>query len=555
MVEEYEMQPAELCVWGEIRVGRIADFNKRERRELASNVLAGWTDLRTLSSQFLRMLVFNESFRSCIPAEGIRIAGAWFKEPVDLTHGRLSHQLWLEKCRFEEIVDLGDLHVNGWLSLEGSTFSFESDKENDLLSLDLADANISGQLVLDDVTVAGLLHMDTLEVGQDIYMRSYNSVASFQDIISWGARIRGYLIMNSTYVYGSLDMEGIEVGQNFYIQTAHLAEVKICNSRIGGRLYIHGTEVSGTLDMTGLEINRDLFMGSGSKFLKKISLTLARIGSNLDISGAELGKLDLSAAYIGGELLLGSNPESMTVWRGDAHLNLRNAQAAAVQDPRLEPHAWPGRLELDGFTYNRLGGFQSGRDAGRSGDGISGYIGWLERDTSYTPQPYAQLADAFRRSGEPAKAERVLYESRERERREASGWGRWLWLTVLKWTIGYGIGLRYFRAFGWVAAFTLLGAILIASPSSQGVGSLSRMDLGRSQIPAKQAAEPQEPLNDWPAKVAYSLDELLPIVQLDKAHEDIRAEGYVKYYFYLHRLVGWTLASFLVAGLAGLTQR
>ena len=31
--------------------------------------------------------------------------------------------------------------------------------------------------------------------------------------------------------------------------------------------------------------------------------------------------------------------------------------------------------------------------------------------------------------------------------------------------------------------------------------------------------------------------------------------AWVTYYFYFHKLVGWVLASFLVAGLAGLTQK
>ena len=33
------------------------------------------------------------------------------------------------------------------------------------------------------------------------------------------------------------------------------------------------------------------------------------------------------------------------------------------------------------------------------------------------------------------------------------------------------------------------------------------------------------------------------------------ATAWIKYYFYVHKLFGWILASFLIAGLAGLTQR
>ena len=58
------------------------------------------------------------------------------------------------------------------------------------------------------------------------------------------------------------------------------------------------------------------------------------------------------------------------------------------------------------------------------------------------------------------------------------------------------------------------------------------------------------------AKAIFSLDLLLPIVQLDASHNQHEAAlaGGVKHYFYAHKLVGWVLASFLIAALAGLTQ-
>jgi hypothetical protein len=50
---------------------------------------------------------------------------------------------------------------------------------------------------------------------------------------------------------------------------------------------------------------------------------------------------------------------------------------------------------------------------------------------------------------------------------------------------------------------------------------------------------------------------LLPIIKLNKKHEDViqhLPEG-VRWYFYVHQIVGYVLASFLVAGLAGLTKK
>jgi len=53
----------------------------------------------------------------------------------------------------------------------------------------------------------------------------------------------------------------------------------------------------------------------------------------------------------------------------------------------------------------------------------------------------------------------------------------------------------------------------------------------------------------------YSLDQRLPIVEFEN-HEKISLSGGVAYYyFFFQELVGWVLGSFLVAGLAGLTQK
>jgi hypothetical protein len=201
-------------------------------------------------------------------------------------------------------------------------------------------------------------------------------------------------------------------------------------------------------------------------------------------------------------------------------------------------------LQLDGFTYDRLGGF-AGTPEGvghlqsscvdMQARDVRWYVDWLARDDSYSPQPYEQLARAFRAAGEPTKANRILYEGRRRARAEA--WRRreyfqWLGSSFLDWTIGYGLGGRYFRALGWVIAFTAIGTgiLYFSGQPSNGL----------------------EP--GLPARFIYSLDQLLPIVEFEK-YENVKLTDGVAYYFYFQKLVGWALGSFLVAGLAGLTQK
>jgi hypothetical protein len=46
----------------------------------------------------------------------------------------------------------------------------------------------------------------------------------------------------------------------------------------------------------------------------------------------------------------------------------------------------------------------------------------------------------------------------------------------------------------------------------------------------------------------------LPIIKLRDAHYKIDLVGLPRYYFYGHKVAGYVLASFLIAGLSGLTK-
>jgi hypothetical protein len=273
----------------------------------------------------------------------------------------------------------------------------------------------------------------------------------------------------------------------------------------------------------------------GATFNKDIALIFSRVAGSLDLSGAEFLKLDLSATQIEGEMHLGSGDRPPPRWRPGARLVLRNTHVGALQDRSDDKKdAWPDDVELSGFTYARLGGFR-GTDASLLARDIDWYIQWLARDPTYTPQPYEQLAAVFRAAGEPAKADRILYESRERARAEARQHGsylRWLGFSFLKWTIGYGLGRRYFRALAWVIILTIIGASFLHLSGQPSYGLTRTL----------------------PAQLFYSLDQLLPIVEFEK-YDKVVLKGWVAYYFYAQKLAGWVLGSFLVAGLAGLTQK
>jgi hypothetical protein len=54
--------------------------------------------------------------------------------------------------------------------------------------------------------------------------------------------------------------------------------------------------------------------------------------------------------------------------------------------------------------------------------------------------------------------------------------------------------------------------------------------------------------------IFYNFDIILPIVSLHDSFDKIEIAIPMRYYFYFERIMGYVLASFLIAGLAGLTK-
>ena len=146
----------------------------------------------------------------------------------------------------------------------------------------------------------------------------------------------------------------------------------------------------------------------------------------------------------------------------------------------------------------------------------------------YSRQPYEQLATVLQTQGEIGSATAVRYFARDREheRREATDPVR-LWLRLLDLVVGYGYYPQ--NTFRWAAGFVVLGALVLRIFG-------------------------EGPKNGMPFGFAYSFDMLLPLVRLREKHYSIDLAGPARYYFYIHKIMGWVLASFFIAGLSGLTQ-
>jgi hypothetical protein len=121
----------EKWVWKQVCEGKVADFNEAEGYggNLDPRKPEGWPENRILQPSFLETILLYEPYRSALTNKGVRIIGAWFKEPLDLSNATLAHEVWLVDSRFESDVDLSWLKSSHLIWLEGSKFNGELDMD------------------------------------------------------------------------------------------------------------------------------------------------------------------------------------------------------------------------------------------------------------------------------------------------------------------------------------------------------------------------------------------------------------------------------------------
>jgi hypothetical protein len=222
-------------------------------------------------------------------------------------------------------------------------------------------------------------------------------------------------------------------------------------------------------------------------------------------------------------------------------LILRNMHIESFQDDR---NSWPPVIELEGLRYDRLGGAYGEGSADMRQRTPAKWIDWLARDRTFSSQPYTELANVLMTAGRRDTAGDILFAGRERERYEIwrqHDFRSWIWLSILPWVFGYGIGVHTFLVVAWLAGLASLGwVILWFSPYAR--------QRGRT----------------W--RIFASLHRLLPIVDLGKEFKDffdntkepgmpLKLHGWQILFFAVFAYLGWVLAFFLVAAMGGLIPK
>ena len=566
----------ETWVWQRVCQGQVADFNAAEDYYPKPALFSDWAENRILRPGFLETILLTDPYRSALTRQGVRVVGAWFVEPVDLENAVISHELWLDRSRFESDVFLAQMRTSSVLSIRGSSIAGflsanGSQMENDVfmnggsefVEVDFVGARVRGTLNLFGSSVFGVLDLNDVHV-EDLLM---HNDAAFNEVDLRGAEIDWFLFMSGSEFAGTLKMHSIRVGEALVMDgEAFFYHVDLRSAKIGSWMSMERSEFADFLDMKSIRVGEEPSMGKGAAF-GAVDLSSADIGGEMDMGGSSFeGDVNLARIHVGGRLHLGNRAEfadevnlaysniegnlslfggsfesvdltgakvlgEMSLgapaarWGRASHLNLSNTEVAVVNDL---PDAWPDALVLEGFTYARLGGSETEDGDDLADRNVDWFKDWLRKEERYSPQPYEQLATVLRDAGHGDKASDILYASRQRSWGNSSGFQR-ISLTLQDLFIGYGYRLE--RTFYWLLFFVALGAVVLTFA-------------GQGPAPRK--------LQD---RLSYSLDLLLPIVRLREAHyNEVNLQGGARYYFFVHQLMGYVLALFLAAGVSGLAD-
>jgi hypothetical protein len=407
-------------------------------------------------------------------------------------------------ARFPDTINLSHSKLDGDLWLKSSRFDGSAEGE----SVNLAGAEIKGKLNLEGSSASANVNMDSLHAGE-IQM----NYVSFPSVWLATARVGSQISANDATVRGRFQMTNLEVGTDLHLINSTLEEVVLTSARVAGRLDIQGPRRQ---------------PDSAAQRLNCRNHTVPRKShrpQSVDLAGATVGTLSFGS-FCYGPIDAAAN------WGAGAELILTGASVHTLQDglcreneANCTVNTWPEHLKLIGFTYQELESFDYDRESDMLARPIAWWTSWLGRQ-GYSQQPYEYLAATFSKAGLKDKSEELLYAGKNREL-ENTPFPANIKLWLERVFIGYGYRIRY--AVLWALGFIILGAVVLRI---SGEGARNRMPFG----------------------IAFSFDMLLPIVKLREYHYDVDLNGWARYYFYFHKLMGFVLASFLIAGLSGLTK-
>lgn len=533
-LQDFEpLLPAEAALLRAAASGGIARASYQRPR--------GPTSELRLRAGFLALLA-----RGGAPVAGrrLQLLGASIVGTLDLRGCRVPTSLWFYRCAFGSAPRLDGAHVQGSLTFADCV----------LPGLQAEDCRIDGELEINaGCSLYGEIQISRARIGRDLDCERLRLREStkFPDarpcrIAADDVRVGGDVRLDGgAQVMGGLRFRGARIAGELRAGAAH----------VSAALDAAGTR-GVALDLDDARVRGDVLLDAGFTAAGQVRLRRARIGGDLDCTGAAFdavgdagwsgaGAVLMDRARIGGALVLRKLQSPLQ------HASFIDARAGSLRD---DAATWGQHYALDGFVYKRLAP-DAPTDAGMR-------VAWLDRQFANPvadapmPDPWRRLIKVLRRMGRDRSAGDVAI-GRERHLRRAGLIGRdaprpLRWLARLGHDL-YGV----FAGYGHRPARTVLAALALWLACAAVYWAAARHGAFALAAPAGQ------PAASAPSPLAYSLDVLLPLLDLGHARNwvpagdplALGAAPLLRALNWFEALCGWLAAAALVVSLTGLADR
>jgi len=521
---------------------------------------------------FDQPIVLAEARLGALALDGSRFPG------IEAPNLEVNSDLGLSRVRSSRTVNLTGAHFHRDVRLRGAQLSHGEDQEVALAADHLVvDGSVTcdggfeaaGTVTMAAARVNGAVRLDGARItadGQQKVAFYGDGMTVGHDFSAAGLSAEGEVRLIDVSIASTLELRGAKLtngnGVALRLDRAEILSSLYCDNgfQATGDITAIGAHVKGSVYLNRAEIGRPV-PASGAAEPERTGVALRLVRARIDgdfgcwESFVAHGTIDLSRLSVGGEFTLvttdlGGYPTAADLTNGrfatlaisgQPPVGLLDFTKAKTDFFRDGPaHREKGAIILDEFEYNSIQMTHVTVEQRKQ---------WLLRameasrkkpggDTDgYLPQPYDQLAEAYRRAGNDYDARRIQL-AKYRQRNHTTGWDRWyikLWNVLQDGVIGYGYAPM--RALVWLIGLFVLGVLLFRYgtrpfPISGMRGSFS--------------------LNN---SVGYTIDLILPASALDERQVWQSSNGLGEVAAASLVIFGWLLTATVFAAAARVLQR
>ena len=552
-----------------------------------------WGYERSVRAEALEALITGVF--GTVHRRGVRLKGGRIRGGLDLSWSQICQPLSLVKCYLDEPLSAKGAELVH-LSLSGSQAP----------SVELQGTRVKRDVILDDGFSSTAVRLIGADIGGQLSIQrgtldNRDGIALSADQATIGG---GVLLDMGFSARGEVSLIGADIGGRLSVRGGTLdnpdgialsAEQATIRGGVfldlgfsaRGEVSLHGADIRGALNgrrgvfdnASGVALSAERATIQGHVFLDgfqatgQVWLLGTHIGGQLSCKGGTVENPGGVALFAGGATVESAMflDERFTA-RGEVRLPLADIGLLFWDDEYVEgmlslenvtvrqlADRW-GHLSLDGRGA-RLNGFRYESFREGTDDSVKLRLAWLRSSPDYTPQPYTQLAEVYRRSGHDDRAREVLI-AREVDRRlqvtaSRSSKAKSLFMGA---TIAHGY--KPTRALVAILVLLFSGAVLLSGDPGRQAMVASKAPTTNQPTPlASTAARPKALtcppdypcFNPW----VYSAETVIPLITLGQTDNWQPAGGLSRYqlWTWAATALGWLFTTLAVAGLTGVIRK